>query len=264
MTNDLPLHDDDGRDAARGALQRGEFFLLYQTEFDLETGRFAGVEALIRWRLGSHVATPPEFFGWLRDIDELVDVARWALTMACEQGAQWRAMGYRFTVGVNIALDQLFSPGFVIDVTEALDTSRLPAGQLTLEIPPACLDDPRSAAVLGELHDLGVTLALDNFSPEPASLTRVLELPFRILKLDRGLTSSTSSPSPVSVNETLEAAQRHGLRIVASGIERGEQQEWWRGLNVDAGQGFYFSTPVTVEELDEVLEDYALFSGRPL
>jgi EAL domain-containing protein (putative c-di-GMP-specific phosphodiesterase class I) len=264
MTNDQQLTDDEGRSAILGALQRGEFFLLYQTEFDLSGGRFAGVEALIRWRHGNATYTPPQFFGWLRDTNELVDVGRWALAMACEQGAQWRAMGYRFTVGVNIALEQLFSPGFVVDVTEALDTSRLPASQLTLELPPTCLRDERSVSLLEELRTVGVTLALDNFSPDDASLQRALELPFAILKLDRALTSGTHADGATAVTSVLETAQRQGLRIVASGIEFGEQQERWRGLNVDAGQGFFFSTPVTVEELDSVLEDYALFSGRPL
>ena len=119
-------------------------------------------------------------------------------------------------------------------------------------------------SLLEELRTVGVTLALDNFSPDDASLQRALELPFAILKLDRALTSGTHADGATAVTSVLETAQRQGLRIVASGIEFGEQQERWRGLNVDAGQGFFFSTPVTVEELDSVLEDYALFSGRPL
>ena len=257
MTNDFTFTDSGSSDALRGALQRGEFFLLYQTEFDLNSGRFAGVEALIRWRHGNAIKSPPQFLSDLSDAGELVDVGRWALMMACEQGALWRAMGYRFTVGVNIALEQLVAPGFVVDVTEALDTSRLPASQLTLELPPSCLDDARTSAVVVELHALGVTLAVDNFSPDTASLDQVLALPISILKLDRGLTSGSASHDAAQVSATLEAAQQHGLRIVASGIEQGEQQEWWRGLKVDAGQGFFFSTPVTVEELDDVLEDYA-------
>jgi|GEM_PF-1812426 len=264
MTNDLHSIAAGDLDAVRGALQRGEFQLLYQTEFDLNSGRFAGVEALIRWRHDGAILSPPHFFEALRATGELVDVGRWALVMACEQGALWRAMGYRFTVGVNIALEQLVAPGFVVDVTEALDTSRLPAGQLTLELPPTCLDDARTAEVLRELHDLGVTLAVDNFSPNHESLERVLTLPFSILKLDRALTGTTTTTDAAAVTTALEAAQYHGLRVVASGIELGEQQEWWRGLNVDAGQGFFFSTPVTVDELNDVLEDYALFSGRPL
>jgi EAL domain-containing protein (putative c-di-GMP-specific phosphodiesterase class I) len=244
-----------------GGLERGEFFLLYQAEIDLTTNRFAGVEALIRWRHSSGVVLAPnEFWLWLRDAQQLGDLERWVVTMACEQGAEWHAMGYRFVVGVNCSTEQLLDRGFVGNVLEALDTSRFNAQYLAVELPTTSFTDARTSPVLRELRRLGVTVTLDNFQPTPELLAEKSVELFDCIKLDRSLAATEE----LDLGELLAWAHAHEIRLVASGIEDPLQYQRFRDLRIDGGQGFLLAQPVSVLELNAFLEDYALFSGRLL
>ena len=247
------------------ALERGEFSLLYQAEFDITTASFVGVEALVRRRGPTgELEGPGAFLPAFRAQLALDSLARWTLQLACEQGAEWHAMGYQFSVGVNCTDEQLLSTGFIDDVADALDTNRYPAKRLAIEFHY----DPTTVAallpVLANLHDVGVSLVLDNVLLDDGLLNVIGALPVDVVKLDRSLLSSTPTLSSGSRMAALEAVRESGVRIVASGVERPEDRDAVRALPVDTEQGFLLALPSTVEELNEYLEDFSLFSGRPL
>ena len=247
------------------ALERGEFSLLYQAEFDVTTASFVGVEALVRRRLsGGGFEGPAAFLSEFRAEHALDALARWTLQLACEQGAEWHAMGYRFSVGVNCTDEQLLSTGFIDDVVDALDTNRFPAKHLAIE----CHYDPATfealTPVLRDLHDVGVTLVLDHALLESALFDLIATLPLDVVKLDRSIVGALSSSSTPQSSAALETLRETGIRIVASGVELPEHRQLVRTLPVDTEQGFLLARPSTVEELNDYLEDFSLFSGRPL
>lgn len=260
----------DGADVVhdlRHALENDEFYLVYQPEIDLHTNGFAGVEALLRWRHPTRgVVGPADFIDVLESSGDIVAVGRWTLETACYQGADWHAKGYRFPVAVNTSIQQLREPGVVEDVTRFLRASRFDPAHLILEFSHDALFDPGASVHLGELHDRGVRLAVDDFAPGRPSFEELAATPTDIVKLDRAFVAATSeSVDGASViHQVVREARALNLRVIASGVEDASQRDQLRDEQVDIGQGFHFARPYEVEEIDRFLEDFALFSGRPL
>ena len=263
-----PSHQSTTRDLAR-ALEADEFFLVYQPTIDLQTNAFAGVEALIRWRQPGHgVMSPETFVPELEATGQIVPVGRWALNTACAQGAQWHAKGYRFAVSVNISAKQLELAEFVVDVEGALSSSHFDPALLVLEFSQRSLAGDAVTTVnhLAQLKALGVRLAVDDFAPERSPLADLEQFPIDIVKLDRGFIAAiTSSTEAAALVHTLVLlAKALNLQIIALGIEDSDQRTRLQFEEVDIGQGFLFSKPREAKEIDRFLEDFALFSGKPL
>lgn len=265
------MHSDTPIDAAfvldlERALVADEFYLVYQPEIDLQTNGFAGVEALIRWRHATRgVVSPAQFIPQLEISGEIVAVGRWALETACNQGAEWHAKGYRFPVAVNTSITQLRDSSFVSDVHRSIRTSRLDPAHLTLEFTYAALEDSSILANLKQIRDRGVRLALDDVAPGRPDLAALATLPVDIVKLDRTFVAENISSSGATLlHRVVRDARSLKLRVIASGVEDASQRDHLRDEKVDVGQGFHFARPYDVEEIDRYLEDFALFSGRPL
>jgi len=248
------------------ALEGEQFFLMYQPEIDLHSNAFVGVEALIRWRHPSRgVLSPDAFVPELEASGLILSVGRWALATACAQGAEWHDKGFRFTVSVNISAKQFAWEGFVDEVEDVLTSSRFPAGHLVLEFSQGTLEG-NSSERLNALTDLGVRLSVDDFEPGASLLSKIENLPISVVKLDRHFvaTLAESSNGTELVHSLVELAKKSKLQIVASGIEDAEQRQRLQLEEVGVGQGFLFSRPHEAAEIDHYLEDFSIFSGKPL
>ena len=271
----MPDKSESSRESAEGvdfarelerALEDEQFFLVYQPEIDLHSNAFVGVEALIRWRHPRRgVLSPDAFVPELESSGLILAVGRWALATACAQGAEWHDKGFRFTVSVNISALQFAWSGFVKEVEEVIATSRFPAGLLVLEFSQGTLSGDVSDRLVG-LTQLGVRLAIDDFEPGQSLLSDVENLPIRVLKLDRHFVATLSdSPEATElVHSLVDLAKKSKFQIVASGIEDAEQRHRLQLEEVGVGQGFLFSKPHEAAEIDRYLEDFSIFSGKPL
>ncbi len=250
----------------RTALEDDQFFLVYQPEIDLNSNAFVGVEALIRWRSPERgVMSPDEFVPDLESSGLILEVGGWALETACAQGAEWHDKGFRFTVSVNISPVQFAWEDFVDEVEEELAASRFPAELLVLEFAQETLSGDISTR-LHELAGLGVRLSVDDFEPGQSNLSDIEELPISIVKLDRQfVTSLSGNPQGTElVHHLVELAKKSKVQIVASGIEDDEQRRRLQLEEVGVGQGFLFSRPYEARDIDRYLEDFSIFSGKPL
>ncbi len=252
-----------------GALERGEFFLVYQPTIDLETSAFAGVEALIRWRSRDRgVLAPSAFIAALESSGLIVDVGRWALATACAQGAAWHDKGYRFAVSVNVSARQFTLAGFVDDVAQALAGSRFDPALLVLEFTQATLLADRAASLqrLAALKALGVRLAVDDFEPGTSSLEKLDEFNLDVVKLDRSFVAEMAASGDAAslIHALVQRGESRHVQVIASGVEDADQRERLAHEKVRAGQGYLFSAPHEASEIDHFLEDFAIFSGKPL
>lgn len=245
-----------------------QFLLLYQPTIDLQSGAFVGVEALLRWRHPTRgTVSPDEFLPVLESSGLINSVGAWVLTTACRQGADWYARGYRFSVSINVSVRQLHELTLADQVAAALEESTFDPGHLVLEFSERALADQADLrASLERLKATGVRLAIDDFGKEPDSASLLESLPIDIIKIDRTFVSdmSTSSSHAARVHQLVQLGQLRQVQIVAQGIEDDDQRLRLQGENVDVGQGFFFSVPNEVEAIDTFLEDYAIFSGKPL
>ena len=254
--------DDTNDDPLLSALSRQEFFLLFQPTIDLQSGAFVGVESLLRWRSPDGVRTPEGFLARLETSGAIREVGAWVLGAACEAGAEWHARGHRFWVSVNVSPSQLLDPTFPESLGAALDLSGFAPSHLVLEFPGVTLQ--MDVEALGAAKRQGVRLCVDDFGADPGVASLLEGSPIDIVKIDRSLVRALSSDEGTDrVRELVETGRALHLETVAQGIEDDDQRLVLRGEHV-AGQGFLLSVPHTASELDRLLQDYAIFSGRPL
>jgi EAL domain-containing protein (putative c-di-GMP-specific phosphodiesterase class I) len=211
---------------------------------------------------------PKAFIPLLEESGDIIPVGRWALSTACAQGVMWHDKGYRFSVSVNISIKQLQGAGFETDVEEAWASSGFDPSLLVLEFPLSVIDhsDEDVTRKLAQLQSQGVRLAVDDFAPNNNALTILEGSPFTIVKLDRKFIAdmTTSSSAEPFVHQLVQLAKAQSLQIIASGIEDAEQRRRLQIDEVNIGQGFLFSKPHEAADIDRFLEDFSIFSGKPL
>jgi diguanylate cyclase (GGDEF)-like protein/PAS domain S-box-containing protein len=234
----------------RGAVERGEFALLYQPVVSLADGRIAGFEALVRWRHPARgVLQPAEFIPAAEETGLIVPLGRWVLREACRQMRDWnRRYGAALSVNVNLSPRQFGDSGLAADVADALRETELPAAFLKLEITENLLmgDAGGAASTLEELKTLGVELCIDDFGIGYSSLSYLHRFPIDTLKIDRSFITRLGGDgqSDQIVRTIVVLAQTLNLRAVAEGVETPDQADRLRAMGCEYAQGFRFSHPV--------------------
>jgi diguanylate cyclase (GGDEF)-like protein len=245
----------------RHALERDEFFLVYQPTFDIRAMAPTGVETLLRWRHPTRgVVAPNEFVPLLEDSGLIVEVGRWVLDEACRQGAAWRRGGHPIGVAVNVSARQLDSDRFVEDVRSALAQSGLDAPALTLEITETNLmrNAEDTARRLHLIKQLGVRIAIDDFGTGYSSLSHLQRFPVDALKIDRSFISQLrQNPEGETLIRTLvQLGKALSIETLAEGIEHERELRILREEDCDSGQGFLFARPLDVAAAEEFLRGW--------
>nr|MBC8445394.1 PAS domain S-box protein [Rhodospirillaceae bacterium] len=149
------------------ALESDEFELHYQPKLELLTGRITGVEALMRWQsknLG--LVSPVTFIPVLEETGMVVEVGEWALRTACEQHKTWVAEGIPpLRIAVNLSARQLREVSFVPMLRRVMNECGVSSESLEIEITESMLmsDSAKAVVALGELHEMGLHVAMDDF-----------------------------------------------------------------------------------------------------
>lgn len=239
----------------RPALERNEFFLVFQPEFDLRTGKVSCWEALIRWKhpdLG--LISPDKFIHVAETNGMIVPIGEWVLRTACLHARSWHDRGNPIPVAVNVSAVQFRQAGFCDLVKDVLDQSGLDPEFLELEITESLLlatEDMRYE-VLGRLKTLGVKLALDDFGTGFSSLSYLKQLPVSKLKIDRSFISDLQhNPSDEAIAAAIiQMAKCLQLKVTAEGVENENQLRVLRAHGCDDVQGFLFSKPLRPDQMD--------------
>lgn len=247
-----------------GALERDEFALHYQPQYDLRSGKLMKAEALLRWHHSVFGPVDPSKFIPLAEESGLITpLGAWVVQEACRQNAIWQAAGHKpFKVAVNVSPLQLVQPSFVEVVRSTLEESNLEPRWLEVELTESIVVENLKAVAetLGSLQALGVGLAIDDFGTGYSSLAYLRNLPIDTIKIDRSFVSDLQSPreSPqyplALVQAIVSLAQNLDLEVVAEGIETKQQLQLLQSLGCHLGQGFLFSRPVPAQLIPHLLK----------
>ena len=243
----------------RHALERAEFYLVYQPLVDLRSGVLVGVEALARWRHPVRgVVSPGEFIPAAEETGLIVPMGRWVIEESCRQLRAWqRATGRALRMSVNISARQLQGPLLTDHVATALRTTSISGSSLVLEITESMLVDDveRTMEKLQRFSDLGVSLAIDDFGTGYSSLAYLSRLPVDILKIDRSFVAGLGThPEMTAVTSAIVALGKSlNLTVVAEGIEEPAQLAALTTMGCDYGQGYLLSRPLAADDVATLL-----------
>jgi diguanylate cyclase (GGDEF)-like protein len=253
----------------RSAIEGEQFWLAYQPVYRLGDLALVSVEALLRWNHPVRgVVMPDDFIPLLEQTGQIGEVGRWVLHRACQQMADWRALGNELSVSVNVSARQLDHDEVVDDICRALHSSGLPATSLTIEVTETALmrNPTETARRLHEINELGVRIAVDDFGTGYSSLAYLQQFPVDSLKIDRRFTNAIgSSPESKALIRTLvQLGVDLGLTTLAEGVETADQMDLLLRERVDHAQGFLLSRPLDPVALElQVLEPARIHASSP-
>jgi diguanylate cyclase (GGDEF)-like protein/PAS domain S-box-containing protein len=254
------LNRKAGRDLAletalRKALPANEFFLVYQPQVEIATGKTIGMEALIRWRHPELGLVPPDQFIPIAErIGLILSIGEWVLKTACTQVSRWLADGlFAVPVSVNVSAVQFRNENFSAIVRKILAETGLPPEFLELELTEGLLvtDTDQAKLALHELAAMGVKVAIDDFGTGYSSLSYLKQFRVNKLKIDRSFVKDLPLDAEDAAITTaiISMARSMNLRVIAEGVETEEQMSFLRQHQCDEIQGYYFSPPVLPSEM---------------
>jgi diguanylate cyclase (GGDEF)-like protein/PAS domain S-box-containing protein len=243
----------------RRALERNELVLHYQPRIEIPGGRITGVEALVRWQHPELGLVPPgKFIPLAEETGLIVPIGEWVLSAACAQHQVWKRGGLgHLRIAVNLSPRQFMQGDLVKIVARVLAETGCDARILELEITEGMvMRNPESAvALLQQLKDMGIHIAMDDFGTGYSSLAYLKRFPIDSLKIDRSfVTDVPGDLGDVAINVAIIAmAHSLGLKVVAEGVETREQLDFLRKQGCDEMQGYFFSKPLPVEQVTALL-----------
>jgi diguanylate cyclase (GGDEF)-like protein len=238
----------------RQAITNNELQLFYQPIMSLENQQVSGFEGLIRWQhpeLG--MLSPGEFIPLIELTDMIMPVTWWVVETAIKQLADWRKLGWEYSVSVNVSTRNLVDVRFVSFIEDCLAKHNVEGQYLEIEITESTLmaDPDKSREVLQSIAALGVNISIDDYGTGYSSLAYLKSLPINTLKIDRAFISQMllNPQDKIIVNSTIQLAHNLGLKVTAEGIEDLSVISDLKALGCDKGQGFYYCKPISVEKL---------------
>lgn len=262
--NQLALQRVEKETALRRALERQEFVLHYQPQFDLRSGAVVGFEGLIRWqRPEIGLVLPMEFVPLLEETGLILPVSEWVLHTACVQHQAWcSAMPISLRVAVNISGRQ-FDGEFVEMVKRVYQASCMDPLALELEITESVLmkDSQQAIEVLNQMDALGVRFAVDNFGTGYSSLSYLKRFPIDVLKIDPSFIQDVThnEDDAAIVCAIITMARSLGIKSLADGVETREQLDFLHAQGCDLAQGNFFSIALPAEEVTQLLQTNHVF-----
>jgi len=242
----------------RKALDRDEFQLHFQPKMSIQTGKVEGMEALLRWNHPEGgLIYPSEFIPVAEEIGLIQPIGEWVLLNACQQIKAWKRAGFPpISIAVNLSGYQVNQSHWVSKVQTILERTGVDPKSLEMEITETVLMDNSDAALsnLRQLDEMGIRISIDDFGTGYSSLSYLKRFPIHALKIDqsfvRGIGKLGEGTNAVITKAIVSLARALNLKTVAEGVEQVHEKDYLESIGCDDMQGFLFSKPLPVEEIN--------------
>lgn len=244
----------------RQAIERNEFSLYYQPQFDLISENVTGVEALLRWHNWELGDVPPmEFIPIAEENGMLVVIGQWVMQTACRQAREWVDKGLPLgRIAVNVSANQFSHPDFLEMVRNILNETGLDPHLLEIEIAETVImkDENEILLTLQALREMNVRVAVDDFGTGYSSLSHIEDVPVDCLKIDGTFVSGIGGgkTGKAIVSAIIAMAETMKLRVIAEGVETGGQVEFLKDKKCREVQGYLFGRPMSIEQIERFLQ----------
>ncbi|TAA47234.1 EAL domain-containing protein [Corallincola spongiicola] len=246
----------------RQAIINNELSLVYQPQLSLADNTLCGMEVLVRWHHPKRgIIYPGEFIPVAEETGLINDLGLWVMRHTCKQIAKWRKKALKTPrISINLSARQFHQHDLLAQLKELLQAHQLTASDIEFEMTESMLmaDAEETARLLNQLAKFGISLAVDDFGTGYSSLAYLQKFPIHRLKIDRRFIQHLpdNGNDSVIVSTIIAMAHNMGMKVVAEGVETGEQQRFLARLKCDEAQGYLFAKPLPTEACADYLKNH--------
>ncbi len=246
--------------ALRNALTNNQLHIEYQPQIAIDTGHIIGTEALLRWQHPDFgLVSPSEFIPIAESTGLILPIGEWVLRSVVRQAKTWISSGFRpIIMAVNLSSVQFRHPDLLKLVSRILREEGLPPEYLELELTEgAAMHNPLDASiVINNLNLLGVRMSIDDFGTGYSSLSYLKKFKVYKIKIDQSFVRDIiiDPDDKAIVSAIINLSKSLGLKTIAEGVETEEQRELLRLQGCDEIQGYFYSKPLSIEQMEALLK----------
>ncbi len=242
------------------ALKNENFFMYYQPQYDTNTGKLRGVEALIRWKDDDgRLISPNKFIPLAEKNGIILPLGEWIIDKSVSDFAKWikKHGDNNFILSINISALQFKSKNFVSYLINVINKYGISPYSIELEITESVFIDDMQDIVnkMNVLREMGIRFSMDDFGTGFSSLSYLRRLPIDTLKIDKSFidTVVTDGPTRTIAESIIELGKKLGFDTIAEGVEEEVQYSLLKNIGCESIQGFYFGKPMGFDEIDDLL-----------
>lgn len=239
-----------------------EFILMYQPKISVKTNKIISVEALVRWnskKLG--FLLPDKFITIAEETNLIIELGKWILLTACRDFQKLKELNYTLEhISINISSVQLNDENLIEMLKSIISQTSIDPTKIELEITESFIatDTKNAIDLLSQIRNMGIYLAIDDFGTGYSSLSYLQKLPVTRLKIDKSFVDNlpNSAQSVAIVKSIITLAKTFGLFITAEGVENKEQLDFLVAQECEEIQGYYFSKPLSFDDLKLFIDSH--------
>ena len=242
------------------ALKNQKFFMYYQPQYDTNTSKLRGVEALIRWKDDDgNLISPNTFIPLAEKNGIILPLGEWIIEESISDYAKWykKHEMNRIILSINISALQFKSKSFVDYLISVIHKYNIPPNLIELEITESVFIDDMQDIVnkMNVLREMGIRFSMDDFGTGFSSLSYLRRLPIDTLKIDKSFidTLVTDGPTRTIAESIIELGKKLGFDTIAEGVEEEVQYCLLKNIGCENIQGFYLGRPMGFDAIDELL-----------
>ena len=230
-----------------------------QPVFNIDTKRFDTAEALMRLRLDKTGTIAPGLFIPVAEEHGFIHVlTKIILNKTCQMVHEFKKKNYAFKrISVNVSMIELKNTHFCDEIIEILHANGVAGDNIAIELTES--QNEADFMIMKEkiniLHEQGIKFYLDDFGTGYSNMERIFELPFDIIKFDRSMViaSGEDERSERIVENLAKMFKDFNYRVLYEGIENNADEDRCLGMSANYLQGFKYSRPIPIEELEEFI-----------
>ena len=243
----------------REALGNGEFRPFYQPKVNTKTKTVIGAEALVRWIRDGKVITPGEFIPALETGDSICVLDFHIFEQVCKDIRRWIDEGIEpVRISTNFSRRNLANPGFPEKIRGILETYHIPKEYIEVEVTETVSEEEndRLSRFIREMRDSQIAMAIDDFGTGYSSLNLLRNFSADVLKLDKSFIDghTDTKRDSVVVSNVAKMADELNMSVITEGVEKWEQVEFLKSVNINMVQGYLFDRPMPKEAFEERLK----------